>query len=146
MRIKTLINGFIGTFVLSVFILILLGCSSAENKMAIDKGLSDSTLKTLYGGCGWFSNPYCINGGTSCPRQTPCEDSAQNCCVCTAMQGTICWWAKSYFPDFDDCTVEIVQCPYGCLKGYCILGICFPGSEDNDPYPECDGVFTVCDD
>jgi len=146
MSTKILIKSMSAIFTLSVFTLILPGCSSTGNKISMGSRIPDSILKILYGGCGWFDNPYCINGGANCPPQTACGDPVANCCICNARRGTVCQDGSSYWwPDLDGCNNETPDCPGGCIQGYCNEGICVPLPGDGD-FPECGGIYNLCDD
>lgn len=142
MRARIIAIEIVKISVLSGLVLVAIGCSSSGNKLAIST-IPDSSLETLYGGCGWFDNPYCVNGGGSCPVATGCGELVVTCCLCAAMQGTICHAGRSYWPDFDGCQNNIEECPWGCIEGYCNEGICVSGGGEGS-YPDCYGVFSVC--
>jgi hypothetical protein len=147
MRARIIAVEIVKISVLSGLILVAIGCSSSGDKLAIST-IPDSSLEMLYGGCGWFNNPYCVAGGGDCPAIGGCPDAGfegSNCTICVAYSGTICHDGRSYWPDFDGCSVSTPDCPIG-LYGYCTGMLeCEPGGGISGDYPSC-GTYSQCND
>jgi bacteriocin-like protein len=107
------------------------------------KSITDNELATIYGGyglrgiCEW-------EGGADCSSQTLCVDELETCCLCTQNTGWICVW---YQGTPNDCRWGFSNCPSGCVKGYCAMGICIVGGGSPEPYPDCsENSYTWCSD
>jgi len=121
------------------------------------ESIPDWELANLYGGCGWFYNPYCVVSSPHCPDYVGCiHPNPDKCHFCVTEIGEKCKDAYSYWPDLDGCDDGLRPCannlysptPEGPhTKGYCVEGECVDDNWPQGEYPNCNSMqYGWCDD
>ena len=117
-------------------VVLILGLSRISMEVTAAEPIPDSELATLYG--GWFYNPYCTKGGSTCPEDTCATYPLSKCRFCIRHSSMMCVDDWSWIWDPDDCETGQSPCAKYPNYGYCITLICHQEDyETGQIYPEC---------